>query len=92
MLTYGRWWQMHFGFAIDTYGTHSYRIFVKSELKTDNDGKSFKQKFHGDISVVVLCDENVPSDVIDVDDVERGPKTKIWLRLKCPKKKAYYRG
>jgi hypothetical protein len=83
---------MHFGFAIDTYGTHSYRIFVKSELKTDNDGKSFKQKFQGDISVVVLCDENVPSDVIDVDDVERGPKTKIWLRLKCPKKKAYYRG
>jgi hypothetical protein len=90
-LTYGKWWQMHFGFYIDSFATHTHRLFADTNLQTSDDGKTFTQEFQGNASVIVACDLAVPGDVIDVDDVERGPKTTVWLRLKCPERQSFYR-
>lgn len=90
-LTYRRWWHLHFGYAIDSFGTGSHRLPVKTGLKTDDNGNTFTQEYMGGITVIVTCDETVPSDVIDVDDIDRGPNTTVYLRLPCPELQSYYR-
>jgi hypothetical protein len=90
-LTYRRWWQLHFGYAIDNFATGSNRLPVKTDIKTVDGGKTFVQEYYGDITVIVICDSDVPSDVIDVDDVHRGKNTTVWLRLPCPAFQPFYR-
>jgi hypothetical protein len=89
-LTYAKWWQLHFGFCFDCFSTHSFRMFARTALETKDGGMSFVQEYDGNVTVTVLCDSAVQEDVIDVDDVARGPTTHVWLRMDCPKKQPYY--
>jgi hypothetical protein len=90
-LTRGTYWQFHFGFAFDLLATHSNRIESLTQIRTDDGGKTFTQSYGGGVKVVVNCDEEVPLDVIDVDDVRRGPNTTVYLRMLCPEKTKYYK-
>lgn len=90
-LTRNRWWQMHFGYAIDNYGTHTHRLYAISLLETSDDGKTYVQKYDGNVTVVVHCDATIPENTIEVDDVERGPESTIHLLLDCPKPQPYYK-
>jgi hypothetical protein len=89
-LTYARWWQLHFGYCIDSFATHSMRLLALSPIATPDGGATFVQRFEGNVSVTVVCDRDVPEDVIDVEEVERGPTTRVSLRLDCPEKTPYY--
>lgn len=88
-LTRGRMWQMHFGYAIDNFGSHSHRLLAKTGLVTDDGGKTFVQMFDGGVKVVVTCDDSTPDDVVDVDWIDRGVNTTVFLRIKCPHKQFY---
>jgi hypothetical protein len=90
-ITYRRVWQLHFGFAIDNFGTHSQRLFSTTDFITSDGGKTFLQQFDGNISVIVVCDQGLREEQIKVDDVERGPNVTIHLAIKCPPKEKYHR-
>jgi hypothetical protein len=90
-LSYRRTWQLHFGYRIDNFGTHTQKIYSSSPFSTEDDGKTFVQNFHGGIKIIVKCDQTVAEDIIRVDDVERGPNVTVRLALVCPKKEKYYR-
>jgi hypothetical protein len=89
-ITYRRTWQMHFGYCIDSFGTHSHRHYSESGIVTTDGGKTFEQMFTGVIKVVILFDPKTPEDVIRVDEIERALNVTIWLVLDCPKKRPYY--
>jgi hypothetical protein len=89
-ITYRRVWQMHFGYSIDSYGTHTHRLYGASGIETNDGGKTFQQRFDGGVKVVIKCDPNMAEDVIVVDEIERGVNVTIWLLLDCPKKRPYY--
>ena len=88
-LTRGRMWQMHFGYAIDNFGTHSDRIFAKTDLQTTDNGLTYMQLFDHDVKVVVECRNDHPDSAVDVDWIDRGVNTTIYLRMKCPEKQYY---
>jgi hypothetical protein len=90
-ITYRRVWQLHFGFAIDNFGTHSQRIYSKTDLTTNDGGKSFGQEFEGNVTVLIVCDDQLRDEQIKIDDVETGPNVTIHLMLKCPSNEQYHR-
>jgi hypothetical protein len=53
-ITYRMYWQMHFGYAIDNFGTHSQRVVALTDMAWDR--RKFRQEFEGNVSVVVKCD------------------------------------
>lgn len=89
-LTRRRWWQLHFGYRIDNFASHSNPLYAISQLASKDNGTTYTQKFEGQIKVIVHCQPKMNESQIDVDEVERGPKTKIHLLLKCPPFQPYY--
>ncbi|OHT02029.1 hypothetical protein TRFO_30992 [Tritrichomonas foetus] len=95
-LTRRRWWQLHFGYRIDNFASHSNQLMVLTsfepiEYGKNNEIKTFQQVYQGNVTVFVHCNNNYEDFQIDVDEVERGPATKIHVSLKCPKKQKYYK-
>jgi hypothetical protein len=90
-LTYRRYWQMHFAFSIDNFGTHSQRLHALGGMETHDDGKTFVQEFQGNVTVVVTCDQTRGDEQIHVDEVVPGPAVTVHLQLKCPPKQKYAR-
>jgi hypothetical protein len=90
-LTYRRFWQLHFAFAIDNFGTHTQRLHALNGLQTHDGGNEFVQKFEGNVTVVVTCDPTRGDEQIHVDEVVPGPVVTVRLALKCPPKQKYAR-
>jgi hypothetical protein len=88
--TYRRIWQLHFGYRIDNIGTHTQKLYSKTDIHTSDGGHTFVQEFDGNISIVVHCDRTHGEDVIRVDEVNRGPNVTVHLSLICPRKQRYY--
>jgi hypothetical protein len=88
-ITYRRYWQMHFGYAVDNFGTHSQRVAAVTDLLWD--GTGFKQEFEGNLSVLVKCDPRMGPEEVRVDEIERGPKIVVHLALDCPAKQPWHK-
>ena len=43
------------------------------------------------VKVVVECDATVAESDIEVDWIDRGPETTVYLRVDCPSKQKYYK-
>lgn len=85
-----RWWMLNFGYRFENLASHSNTLYATSSLISKDNGKTFKQKYQGNITLIVHCDKEMKDLQVDVDDVERGPKTKVHLILKCPSIQKYY--
>jgi hypothetical protein len=90
-LTYRRAWDMHFGYCFDNFATHSQRLYAEEGMKTEDNGKSFVQRFEGNITVKVRCERTMGDEQILVDEVVPGPNVTVHLALKCPPKQKYYK-
>jgi hypothetical protein len=89
-ITYRRYWQMHFGFSIDNFGTHSQRIHALGGFRMVQGG-TFVQQFEGNVTIVVVCNQTRGEEHIHVDEVVPGPNVTVYLELKCPPKQKYAR-
>lgn len=85
-----RWWELYFGYRFENLASHSNPFYALGSLTSNDNGKTFEQEFQGNIKVIIHCDDKINDLQVDVDDVERGPKTKVHLILKCPPIQKYY--
>ena len=89
-LTYGTKWELHFGYCIDMYGSHSHRINATSAIVCDVPDAEFHQDFQNNVTVTMHCDSNMNEGDMYADDVERSPfGTIVHLNMKCPTKSYY---
>jgi hypothetical protein len=90
-LTYRRTWQLHFGYWVSNFGTHTQRLYTTSSLVTRDGGKTFAQEYEGNLTIVVTCDPEAGIDIVRVDQIERGPNITVHLAFDCPDKQPYYK-
>jgi hypothetical protein len=90
-LTYRRQWQLHFGYSIANFGTHTQKLYTVTPLLTDDGGQTFTQQFQGNVTLIVACDRDTGIDIVRIDDITRGPSVTVRLSLDCPSKQPYYK-
>lgn len=87
-ITYCTNWELHFGYCIDMYGSHLFRINAITPIVcVDEKNMKFTQEFEN--NVVVYIDNNPDLEIGDIyiDDVVRSiNKTEIYVYVNCPEK------
>lgn len=80
---------MHFGYSIDSFGSHTHKLMTKTYLETHDDGNTYRQEYEGNVTVVVVCKRG--SEGINVLNVDRGTNTTVHLVLDCPERQMWYK-
>ena len=90
-LTRRRIWEFSFGFSFTNIGSHSHVKRVISKIQKSNEKPfTFEQEYEGNITVKMICDNELGKEEIFVDNVIRKINTQVIVKLHCPEKQRYF--